>query len=130
VQAYMPQVLALAQRAFAGGHADLRPGFFETEEAQRLTVERLRRQSVPIILLDTGDSLRNFRKSFPIVVEYIEQEYRFVGVHVFDERFGISLFVRKDREPTGTWSPLEWPCYSDGVTHADARASQGGRRIG
>ena len=28
VQGYLPQVLALAQRAFAGGHADLRPGFF------------------------------------------------------------------------------------------------------
>ena len=130
VQAYMPQVLALAQRAFAGGHADLRPGFFETQEAQRLTVERLRGQSVPLILLDTGDSLRNFRKSFPIVVEYIEREYRFVGEHVFDERFGISLFVRKDREPTGTWSPLGWPCYSDGHTHVDARASRAERRIG
>ena len=42
VQSYLPQVLALARRAFAGGHADLRPGFFETEDAQRLTLERLR----------------------------------------------------------------------------------------
>ena len=98
--------------------------------AQRLTVERLRRQSVPLILLDTGDSLRNFRKSFPIVVEYIDREYRLVGEHVFDERFGISLFVRKDREPTGTWSPLGWPCYGDGHTHVDARASRADRRIG
>ena len=43
VQSYLPQVLAIARRAFAGGHADLRPGFFEFEEAQRLTLERLRR---------------------------------------------------------------------------------------
>ena len=41
VQAYLPQVLSLAQRAFAGGHADLRPGFFATDEAQRLTLARL-----------------------------------------------------------------------------------------
>ena len=52
VQAYIPQVLALARRAFAGGHADLRPGFFKTEEAQRLVLDRLQRQSVPVILLD------------------------------------------------------------------------------
>jgi hypothetical protein len=130
VQSYMPQVLALARRAFAGGHADLRPGFFEQEEAQRLTVDRLRRQSVPLILLDTGDSLRSFRKSFPIVFQHIEREYRLVGEHVFDERFGISLFVRQDREPAGTWSPLEWPCYSDGDTHLDARAGQTQRRSG
>ena len=42
VQSYLPQVLAIARRAFAGGHADLRPGFFEMEDAQRLTLERLR----------------------------------------------------------------------------------------
>jgi hypothetical protein len=47
VESYMPQVLALARRAFAGGHADLRPGFFETEDAQRLTLSRLQKQSVP-----------------------------------------------------------------------------------
>ncbi len=65
VQAYLPQVLALAQRAFAGGHADLRPGFFATEEAQRLTLARLKAQSVPIILLDTGQSYENFRTLVP-----------------------------------------------------------------
>ena len=64
VQAYMPQVLALARRAFAGGHADLRPGFFETEDAQRLTLERLQRQSVPLILLETDESLRTSTDRF------------------------------------------------------------------
>jgi hypothetical protein len=48
-----------------GRHADLGPGFFESEDAQKLTLERLRRQSVPIILLDTDDSLRSFYRSFP-----------------------------------------------------------------
>ena len=67
VQAYLPQVTAMARRAFAGGHADLRPGFFTSESAQRLTVSRLERQSVPIVLLDTGESLEGFRESFPIV---------------------------------------------------------------
>ena len=34
VQHYIPQVLALAERGFAGGHAALRPGFFENEQMQ------------------------------------------------------------------------------------------------
>jgi hypothetical protein len=125
VQSYLPQVLAIARRAFAGGHADLRPGFFETEDAQRLTLERLRRQSVPIILLDTEDSLRSFHRSFPIVTAYIDQEYRPAATHEFDGRFGITLFVRKDRPPTGTWEPLGWPCYGSG-RNAD-RGGGGGR---
>jgi hypothetical protein len=118
IEAYMPQVLALARRAFAGGHADLRPGFFTTEEAQRLTLERLRRQSVPVILLDTGKSLENFRESFPLVTAHIDREYRLAGEHEFDGRFGVSLFVRKDATPTGTWEPLGWPCYGSGRVSA------------
>jgi hypothetical protein len=114
VQAYMPQVLALARRAFAGGHADLRPGFFKTEEAQRLVVERLQRQSVPMILLETGDSLGGFRDSFPIVTAYIDQHYQMAATHVFDRRFGITLFVRRDAKPEGTWAPLGWPCFARG----------------
>jgi len=114
VQGYLPQVLALAQRAFAGGHADLRPGFFGTEAAQRLTLERLRRQSVPLILLDTGSSLADFRTSFELVTAYIDDRYRLAGTHVFDGRFGVSLFVRKDLTPRGTWAPLGWPCYGSG----------------
>jgi hypothetical protein len=114
IQSYLPQVLAMARRAFAGGHADLRPGFFEFDDAQRLTLERLRRQSVPIILLDTEDSLRSFYRSFPIITAYIDQEYRQAGTHTFDGRFGLTLYVRKDRMPNGTWQPLEWPCYGSG----------------
>jgi len=114
VQAYMPQVLALARRAFAGGHADLRPGFFKTEEAQRLVVERLKRQSVPIILLEAGDSLGGFRDSFPLVTAYIDQHYEMAASHVFDGRFGTTLFVRRDAKAEGVWEPLGWPCFARG----------------
>jgi hypothetical protein len=127
IQSYLPQVLAIARRAFAGGHADLRPGFFEAEDAQRLTRERLSRQSVPIILLDTDDSLRSFYRSFPIVTAFIDQEYRQAGMHTFDGRFGLTLYVRKDRTPAGTWEPLGWPCYGPGrnVSHSERRLTQG-----
>jgi hypothetical protein len=110
VQAYLPQVLALAQRPFAGGHADLRPGFFATDDAQRLTLARLKAQSVPIILLDTGQSYENFRSSFPLVMAHIDSEYQLAGTREFDGRFGINLFVRKDRTQAGTWEPFGWPC--------------------
>jgi len=114
VQAYMPQVLALARRAFAGGHADLRPGFFKTEEAQRLVIQRLQTQSVPIILLETGDSLGEFRKSFPLVTAYIDQHYDIAATRIFDTRFGVTLLARRELKPEGTWEPLGWPCFARG----------------
>jgi hypothetical protein len=118
VQAYIPQVLALAGRAFAGGHADLRPGFFGSTSAQELTIARLQRQSVPVVLLEAGESYGNFREGFPLVTAYLEQHYRVAGTRRFDGRFGTTLLVRKDREPTGTYAPLGWPCYGAGVVRS------------
>jgi len=118
LQAYMPQVLALARRAFAGGHADLRPGFFTSTAAQELTVSRLQRQSVPIVLLEAGQSYEEFRKSFPIVISYLDRTYRVAGTKEFDGRFGTTLLVRRDRHPTGTYAPLGWPCYGAGVVRS------------
>jgi hypothetical protein len=110
VQGYLPQVLALARRGFAGGHADLRPGFFNTPEAQALTLDRLSRQSVPIVLLDDGESLRNFRQSFPRLADHFDRFYTVAGTHEFDGRFGITLLLRNDRPATRTFEPLMWPC--------------------
>jgi hypothetical protein len=112
IQHYAPQVLALARRAFAGGHADLRPGFFNTLEAQRLTLERLRHQRVPVVLLETGDGYLAFRDSFPIIAAYFDEHYMRAGTRVFDERFGVLLFVRKDRRPDRIYEPFAWPCFS------------------
>lgn len=112
IQHYAPQVLGLAQRAFAGGHADLRPGFFTTLEAQRLTLERLRRQQVPVMLLDSGDAYEDFRSSFPLIAAYADQHYRLAGTRIFDRRFGIQLFVRNNLQRVRTYDAFGWPCFS------------------
>jgi hypothetical protein len=110
VQPYIPQVLALSRRAFAGGHADLRPGFFNSPEAQRITVERLQQQSVPVVLLETGDSYQNFRRSFPIVTRYLDERFEAAGTHVFDDRFALQLLLPKGAAPSRRFNLIDWPC--------------------
>jgi hypothetical protein len=78
---------------------------------QRLTVERLQRQSVPIVLLGGGDGLGGFRDSFPIVTQYFRERYRTVGDREFDGRFEIRLMVRSDATPVRSYEPLGWPCF-------------------
>jgi hypothetical protein len=118
MQAYLPQVLAMARRGFAGGHGDLRPGFFTSEAAQRLTLARLQRQSVPVILLEAGKEYENFRESFPLITAYLDRTYRIAGTKTFDGRFGTTLLVRRDLTPKGTYAPLDWPCFGTGMVRS------------
>ena len=112
VQPYIPQALALARRGFAAGHADLRPGFFNTPEAQALALRRMRRQDVPVVLLEVGESLANFRESFPVLTGYFDAAYETAGTHTFDDRFGITLLVRSGARRTGRYELLGWPCLA------------------
>jgi len=112
VQPYIPQVLALARRPFAGGHADLRPGFFTTERDQQLVLARLRRQRVPIVLLETGDALENFRHSFPLITAYLDAHYEIRGTHLFDGRFGITLLLHTNTRSNRRFRDLDWPCLT------------------
>jgi hypothetical protein len=107
---YLPQVLAMADRAFAGGHADLRADFFDTEAEQLKTLERLRRQSVPFVVFDDGH-IPGFRESFPLITRYLDERYVAAGTRPIDERTSITLLVEKGREPLRTWEPLDWPCF-------------------
>jgi len=112
VQPYVPQVLGLARRPFAGGLADLRPGFFTTERDQQLILSRLRRQNVPVALLDADEALDNFRESFPLVAAFLDEQYDVAGRRLFDGRFGITLLVKKTARADGRFADLDWPCLA------------------
>jgi hypothetical protein len=114
VQPYLPQVLGMAQRGFAAGFGDLRPGFFDEPEFERLAMRRMRAQNVPVVLLDVGDSLANFRESFPLLSAYFDALYERAAMHTFDDRFGVTLLVRRGVQTNQTFEPLGWPCFPRG----------------
>ena len=109
IQPYLPQVLGMAQRGFAAGFGDLRPGFFDEPEFEALALRRMRGQDVPVVLLDVGDSLENFKESFPTLTAYFDAAYETAATRTFDDRFGVTLLVQRGRQG-GTFDPLEWPC--------------------
>jgi len=114
VQPYLPQVLGMAQRGFAAGFGDLRPGFFDEPEFEALALRRMRGQDVPVVLLDVEDSLENFRESFPVLTAYFDATYETAATHVFDDRFGVTLLVRRGVRTNRTFEPLGWPCSRAG----------------
>jgi hypothetical protein len=111
VSQYLPQVVALANRPFAGGHGDLRPDFFNTEAHQRLTIARLQRQAVPIAIVTTPDEYEGFRKSFPLIDAYFAERFRREGTRTLTDGMAVDVLVDRQRQPTGTYAALDLPCF-------------------
>jgi hypothetical protein len=77
---------------------------------QRLTIERIGRQSVPIVIAGVeGDSV--FQAQFPDVAEYIRQRYVEAARSTFKGERVWRVLVDPRRTPVGTDAELGLPCY-------------------
>ena len=89
-----------------GGQGDFNPDLHSSLRDQRMTIDRLERQSVPIALIK-----RDLAQA-PFVDAYLRQRYRLVP-HIDPETTqGLSLFVERRRTPTRVYTPLNTPCYA------------------
>jgi hypothetical protein len=107
----MPQTIGLSGRAFAGGHTDLRAGFFATVEDQMLTIARLRRQSVPVIIGVPSSEQRDYELNLPLIADYFAREYTNLGDRDLGDGVVVSLLVRKGARIVRTYEPLSFPCF-------------------
>ena len=105
---FSPEVYFYAERPFAAGMVHfLRPWHASLPE-QRLTIERLQRQSAPIALIGDLDS---FHRGFPFVAEYVRTRYVEVAYSAFNGDSPWHVLVDNHREPVGTDPALGLPCY-------------------
>ena len=110
---YAPDVFYYAERGFAGGQAFLYGGWHESVAAQRLTLERMKLQSVPIILSRPG-TLSTSR--FPLINDYVQTRYRLAAESTFGGEDGIlRVFVDARLEPVAEHPGLELPCFREMV---------------
>ena len=106
IAGFFPDVHFYSARGFAGGREDFNPDLHSSLRDQRMTVDRLERQSVPIVLIK-----RDLAQA-PFVDAYLRQRYRLVP-HIDPETTqGLSLFVERRRAPTRVYAPLNTPCYA------------------
>jgi hypothetical protein len=74
------EVATFAARPFAGGHPTFRAGFYTLPDDQALTIARLERQSVPIVLTrDEADYHEHIEPAFKAVVAWVDARYEFRG---------------------------------------------------
>ena len=106
IAGFFPDVHFYSARGFAGGREDFNPDLHSSLRDQRMTIDRLERQSVPIVLIK-----RDLTQA-PLVDAYLRQRYRLVP-HIDPETTqGLSLFVERRRAPTRVYAPLNTPCYA------------------
>ena len=108
---HLPPVVALAQRAFAGGHMDLRAGFFGTVAEQQLTIERLERQSVPVAIGPPGNEIEDYAEDLPLIADYLNREYVNRGDRDLGGGLVFSLLVHRGARSVRTYEPLSFPCF-------------------
>ena len=104
---FAPEVYFYVERAFAGGQVYLNQRWHNSPEDQRLTIERLVRQRVPLVIERIDFEYQHY---FPLVAEYLHDRYREVPIRD-DVAQDFRLLIDPRVPPTGTYEPIGAPCY-------------------
>jgi hypothetical protein len=112
VVADAPEILAMAGRSFAGGQPTFRPGFYTLESDQQRTLAQLRRESVPIVLLDEeGVYSSHFVPQFRRIDEYVMASYDRAGVLPAPAGPPVQVFTERGRAAAGHYRMTGLPCF-------------------
>jgi hypothetical protein len=107
-----PEILAIAGRSFAGGQPTFRPGFYTLESDQRLTLERLRRESVPIVLLDEDEVYTShFVPQFPLIHEHVMGLYALAGELPAPAGPPVQVLTLRERTAVTRYRSTTLPCF-------------------
>jgi hypothetical protein len=108
---FAPPLYFASERGLAGRHLFWFRGYASSEEEQRRTIEKMRRESVPIIIdrLNRPDTTR----AFPLVQAYIDEHYQIGWESRAQAGNGVAYRVLVDRRitPRGTFEPGGYPCH-------------------
>ena len=112
VVADAPEILAFAGRLFAGGQPTFRTGFYRLERDQRVTLDRWRQQSVPIVLTDQERTYApNFGAQFYLIDEYLKAHYDLAGELPALAGDPMRVFAARARTPTAQYRSTGLPCF-------------------
>jgi hypothetical protein len=107
---YADEIPYYARRRFAAGQGLFAFGFSRGEADQRLALERLQRQSVPVAVMD-ADYEHEFGHNYPLLASHLAHHYRDLGVIPTGGEPRFRLFVEAARRPRGVDPRLGIPCF-------------------
>lgn len=105
------EIHVFARRRFAAGQALFKLSLYTSIADQRRALDRLRTQSVPIVIADAGE-YGYFDDLYPFIAEHLMQRYRDAGSIDVEGRPRFRVLVAADREPTRADPVLGLPCFA------------------
>jgi hypothetical protein len=107
---FEPEIYYYSDRLMAQRHLVFAPAWSDLQYEQRMTLEKVTRAAPPIALARQSALEGYTRASYPMLVDYVEREYR-PAAHVADGGEDYLIFSRRDRTPLRTFGAEAWPCF-------------------
>jgi hypothetical protein len=107
---FAPELFFYTDRGFAGGHVSLTPGYYVSERHATMMLDRLAREDVPFVIVDT-EVQQEMADQFPAVAAFVDAGYlRVAQVPIGgDKRFDI--LAQSRREVVSEFGADRLPCF-------------------
>ena len=109
---FAPEYYLFAGRPFAAGQSQFFRQSFATDRDQDLMLARLRRQTVPFVLVNEAEQAE-FSRAFPRLAAFLAQTYTVRTRFARDDETTIALMVRNDLHPRASFGAAPWICGYD-----------------
>ena len=109
---YMPELFFLSQRRFAAGGVWIQPKFFDTTADQRLMIDRITRDRVPIaVTVPEPEYTNDYESSFPLLTAMLRADYEDIGTTDFGRGFRFRILARRGLAAARTYPFGGLPCF-------------------
>jgi hypothetical protein len=123
---FAPDYFVFSRKGFAAGHALFYPASFATDHDQAVMLDRLSRESVPIVLVNESEH-DAFSRAFPRLADYIATHYMVRASFLHNDSAPIGVAFRNDLRPRSGFGSGAWACGFDEVPTTVLRHNLGVR---
>lgn len=109
---FAPDYFVFSRKGFAAGHALFYPASFATDRDQAVMLERLSRESVPVVLINRPEH-EAFSRAFPRLAASIAAHYTVRTSFLHNESTPIDVAFRNDLHPRSRFGTGAWACGFD-----------------
>ena len=105
------EILVFARRRFAAGQAMFKLSLYTSEGDQRRALERLKDQSVPVVVADAREFEEGFESDYPLLAQHLAEQYGEAKTIVIDDEPRFRVLVESNRHPRRMDPHLGLPCF-------------------